>query len=215
MRIVIVEDHVLTRDLLHLLCKRDFNYEVVGEAGDGRQAIEVIIRCQPDLVLLDLHLPELNGFGVAETLRRTNCRSKILALSSHCDDYTVYWMEQARLDGFVDKMASLVVNLRQAIAAVAEGHDYFSESYQRIRAARRTDPDAFDKILTEREQEILAMLGDMRTDLEISDRLGITEATVEKHRANMLRKLNLVNRIALVRYAHEHGFTQAVGRREL
>src|ERR1700722_1072595 len=120
MRIVIVEDHYLTRDLLHLLCKQDLDREVVGEAGDGREAVEVIVRCKPDLVLLDLRLPEFGGFWVVDTIRRMGCRPRILALSSFCDDYTVYWIEQMQLDGFVDKMASLVSDLQEAIAKVID-----------------------------------------------------------------------------------------------
>jgi NarL family two-component system response regulator LiaR len=211
MKIVIVEDHVLTRDLLHLLCKRELNHEVVGEAADGQQAVEVIVRCKPDLVLLDLHLPEFSGFCVVETIRKAGCRPRILALSSFCDDYTVYWIEQVRLDGFVDKMASLVSNLQDAIVAVAEGRGYFCDSYNRLKSARRVDPAAFDKVLTDREQGILTMIGDMLTDHEIAERLEISDLTVEKHRSNMLRKLGLGNRTLLARYAHEHGFTQGVG----
>jgi len=211
MRIVIVEDHVLTRDFLGLLCRRELHHEVVGEAGDGPQAVEVIVRSKPDLVLLDLHLPEFGGFVVVETIRRAGCRARILALSSFCDDYTVYWIEKVRIDGFVDKLASLVSNLQEAIARVAEGRTYFSDSYSTVRAKRHLDPDSFDKMLTEREQGILAMIGDMLTDREIAERLEISELTVEKHRGNMLRKLDLGNRVALVRYAKGHGFTQTVG----
>jgi len=211
MRIVIVEDHALTRDLLHLLCKRDLNHEVVGEAADGRQAVEVIIRCKPDLVLLDLHLPEYSGFCVAEIIRRAGCRPRILALSSFCNDYTVYWIERIQFDGFVDKMASLVTNLQEAIATVAEGRAYFSDAYCKIKAARRQNPEAFEKVLTEREQRILAMIGDLLTDREIAERLEISGLTVEKHRSNMQRKLGLDNRTVLTRYAYQHGFTEAVG----
>jgi DNA-binding NarL/FixJ family response regulator len=211
MRIVIVEDHGLTRDLLTLLCQRDLHHEIVGEASDGPQAVEVIVRCKPDLVLLDLHLPEFCGFGVVETIRRAGCRPRILALSSHCDDYTVYCIEHAKFDGFVDKLASLVINLQDAIAMVAQGRSYFSNSYYKIKAARHMNPEAFDKILTTREQRILSMIGDFLTDDEIAGRLTISDMTVEKHRGNMLHKLGLENRAALVRYAHEHGFTQAVG----
>jgi DNA-binding NarL/FixJ family response regulator len=211
MKIVIVDDHGLTRELLHLLCQRDLEHEVVGEAADGDEAVEVILRCRPDLVLLDLHLPKLNGFRVAELIQRTGHRPRILALSSHCDDYTVYWIEQIRFDGFVDKMASLVANLKEAITSVSTGRAYFSDSFKKISAARRTDPEAFDKILTWREQKILAMVGDLLTDSEIAACLSISNLTVEKHRGNILKKLNLGNRIELTRYAHERGFTQAVG----
>jgi DNA-binding NarL/FixJ family response regulator len=210
MRIVIVEDHVLTRDLLHLLCRQDLNHDVVGEAADGPQAVEVIVRCKPELVLLDLHLPHFGGLRVVDTVRRAGLRPRILALSSFCNDYTVHWIERVQLDGFVDKLASLVSNLQEAIATVAAGRRYYSETYQRIKAARQADPAAFEKILTDQEQKVLAMIGDMLTDVEIAKRLDISELTVEKHRGNMQRKLDIPNRAGLARYASEHGFTQSV-----
>ena len=208
MKIVIVEDHVLTRDLLHLLCERDLHHQVVGQAGDGREGVEVILRSDPDLVLLDLHLPELSGFGVAEILHQAGCRPRILALSSHCDAYTVYRIEHIRIDGFVDKMFSLVSNLQEAITTVAAGRSYFSDSYRRAKTERRDNPEAFDKVLSPQEQRILVMVGDMLVDREIAERLAISDLTVEKHRANMQRKLALGSRMELIRYARRHGFTE-------
>jgi DNA-binding NarL/FixJ family response regulator len=206
-RIVIVEDHLMFREVLRKVCREELRHEVVGEADHGLRALELIARVAPDLVLLDLHLPGLDGFGVAQELRRRAPQVKILVLSSHCDEYTVYEAERLRVQGFVDKNTNSVATLKDAIGALAEGRVWFSEAFQRTKAARRRDPLAFDKILTERERSILILLGVPLSDAEIAQRLGIMADTVEKHRFNILRKLDLKTTTELVRYAREHGFT--------
>jgi DNA-binding NarL/FixJ family response regulator len=206
-RIVIVEDHLMFREVLRKVCREELRLEVVGEADHGLRALELIERVSPDLVLLDLHLPGLDGFGVVQELRQRVPQMKILVLSSHCDEYTVFEAERLRVQGFVDKNTNSVETLKSAIAAVTEGRMWFSEAFQRSKAARRRDPLAFDKILTDRERSILVLLGVPLTDPEIAQRLGITTETVEKHRFNILRKLDLTTTTELVRYAREHGFT--------
>jgi len=118
-RIVIVEDHLMFREVLRKVCGEELQHEVVGEAGDGTKAVEVVGRTLPDLVLLDLHLPSLDGFGVVEAIRKQAPHVKILVLSSHCDEYTVFRSEKAHVQGFVDKNTNSVATLKLAIAAVA------------------------------------------------------------------------------------------------
>lgn len=207
MRIVIVEDHQMFREVLRKVCAEDLRHDVVGEAADGKHAVEIVARLAPDLVLLDLHLPGLDGFGVVEQIRQTNPKVRILVLSSHCDEYTVFRSEKLHVQGFVDKNTNSVATLKSAIHAVSEGRAWFSEAFQKTKAARRKDPLAFDKILTERERTILILIGVPLTDAEISAQLGIALDTVEKHRFNILRKLELKTTTELVRYAREHGFT--------
>jgi two-component system response regulator NreC len=161
----------------------------------------------PDLVLLDLHLPSLDGFGVVEAIRKKAPQVKILILSSHCDEYTVFRSEKVRVQGFVDKNTNSVAMLRTAIGAVAEGKVWFSEAFLRAKAARHRDPRSFDKLLTERERSVLALVGQPLTDAEISVELDISEQTVEKHRFNILHKLDVQSTTELIRYAREHGFT--------
>lgn len=207
MRIVIVEDHLMFREVLRKVCTADLGHEVVGEADHGERAIELITRETPDLVLLDLHLPGIDGFGVAEEIRRSAPLVKILILSSHCDEYAVFRAEQLRVQGFVDKNTNSVETLKLAITAITEGRSWFSELFLRAKAARRKDPLAFDKILTERERAILGLIGVPLSDAEIACEIGIAEVTVAKHRFNLLRKLDLKTTTELVRYAREHGFT--------
>lgn len=212
MRIVIVEDHVMFREVLRKVCEQDLHHEVVGEAGDGDRAVQLVTEMKPDLVLLDLHLPNLDGFGVVEAVRKALPNVRILVLSSHCDEFTVFRAERAHVQGFVDKNSNTVATLQEAINEVMEGRAWFSESFLRVKVARNNDPFSFDKLLGERERSVLALVGEPLGDAEIARRLHISVETVEKHRYNMLRKLGLANTTELMRYAREHGFTLSAPR---
>jgi DNA-binding NarL/FixJ family response regulator len=211
-RIVIVEDHKMFCEVLRKVCVQDLHHHVVGEAADGRRAVELVLEKTPDLVLLDLHLPKLDGFGVVEAVRHAAPEIRILVLSSHCDDYTVFRAEKARVQGFVDKNTNTVAILKDAIAAVSEGRVYFSAEFMRVKAARHGNPASFDKLLTDRERDALALLGQQQTLDEIAAALRISRGTVEKHRSNILHKLGLQTTSELVRYALDHGFTLAASR---
>lgn len=209
-RIVIVEDHLMFREILRKICETDLPHKVVGEAGDGRQAIAMVQKTKPDLVLLDLHLPNIDGFGVIEQIRKELPEVLVLVLSSHCDDYTVYRAERAGVQGFVDKNTNSVTALKQAIEQVTHGKAAFSEAFNRIRAKRRADPVSFDKVLGNREREVLMLVGQSMRDSEIAAKLNISEQTVATHRLNVIRKLGLNNTTELMRYARDHGFNLSV-----
>ena len=206
MRIVIVEDHLLFREILRKLCADELRHEVVGEAGDGESAVELIARVAPDLVLLDLHLPKLDGFGVLDAIRQAAPRLKVLVLSSHCDEYTVFRAERARVQGFVDKNTNTVATLKQAITTVEDGRVWYSDAFKKTKAARHEDPKSFDKLLGDRERDVLVQIGALVALPEIARRLGLSCDTVEKHRSNLLKKLNLASTADLARYARERGF---------
>lgn len=195
------------REVLRKVCTDELKHEVVGEAADGRRAVELVAAQRPDLVLLDLHLPGLDGFGVVAEIRKQAPELRILVLSSHCDEFTVFQAERARVNGFVDKNTNTVATLKKAIDSVGAGRVWFSETFLKVKAARHRDPSSFDKLLTDRERSILALLGAPMSDQEVAVRLAISQETVEKHRFNILRKLDLSTTTELVRYAHEHGFT--------
>jgi two-component system response regulator NreC len=202
------------REVLRKVCARDLRHEVVGEAADGQGAVRLALETKPDLVLLDLHLPKLDGFGVVEAIRQVAPTMRILVLSSHCDDYTVFRAEKAHVNGFVDKNTNTVAILKKAITAVCDGRTFFSEEFLRLKAARHDDPHSFDKLLTDRERSVLALIGEPFQDWEIAMRLHLAEPTVEKHRFNILKKLELKSTAELVRYARDHGFTLAAPRRD-
>jgi DNA-binding NarL/FixJ family response regulator len=210
-KIAIVEDHLMFREVLRKICA-DLQHTVVGEADDGRKAVEMVTKAKPELLLLDLHLPNLDGFGVVEEIRRTLPDVRVLVLSSHCDEYTVFRADRARVQGFVDKNTNTVDALKKAIEAVAAGRTSFSPAFLRSKKARHDDPQSFDKLLTDRERTILSLLAAPMTDPEIATRLSISNETVEKHRFNLLRKLGLSTTMELVRYARDHGFNLSAPR---
>lgn len=195
------------REVLRKVCAEELRHEIVGEAGDGRTAVGLALTTSPDLVLLDLHLPNLDGFGVVEALRKIAPEIRILVLSSHCDEYTVWRAERARVLGFVDKNTNTVATLKDAIAAVSAGRTYFSDTFKRVKAARIKDAQSFDKVLTNRELDVLALIGVPLNDDEIAHQLKLSAGTVAKHRFNALRKLELRSLSELVRYARDHGLT--------
>jgi DNA-binding NarL/FixJ family response regulator len=197
------------REVLRRVCSEDLQHTVAGEASDGRRAVQLVTDTMPDLVLLDLHLPGLDGFRVVEEVRKIAPHIRVLVLSSHCDEYTVFQAERAHVNGFVDKNTNTVATLKQAIEAVVHGKVWFSETFQKVKAARHRDPNSFDKLLTDRERAVLVLLGEPQSDQEIAQHLAISQETVEKHRFNILRKLELSTTTQLVRYAREHGFTLA------
>lgn len=196
------------------MCAVDLGHDVVGEADDGQRAVEMIGRTRPQLVLLDLQLPTLDGFGVVAAIRLIAPEVKILILSSHCDRYTVFRADAANVQGFVDKNTNSVTAVKDALEAIQEGTKWFSPAFLRVRATHRQDPNAFDKILTDRECAVLALAGVPLSDREIAGELGISPETAEKHRSNILRKLDLQTGVELVRYARTNGFTLAARRND-
>jgi DNA-binding NarL/FixJ family response regulator len=209
MNIVIVEDHTMFREVLVKVC-RELSLEVIGETGDGRQGLGMVAALRPNLLLLDLQLPSLDGFAVIEGTRYAAPDTRILVLSSHCDDATVWRLEQPNVQGFLDKNTNAVAALKIAIGIVASGGTSFSAAFERIREARAADPHSFDKLLSNREREIVTLLAIPLCDDGIAARLKISRQTVEKHRLTILRKLRLESTIQLVRYARDHGFTPLI-----
>lgn len=211
MKLVVVDDHRMLRDMLCNACIREFGHEVLAEAGNGKDAIESILRCKPDLVLLDIQLPDMNGFEVIEVIRRAGSDAKILLISGYCDPHTVYLVEKAQVQGFVDKPNSVTGSLREALAALARGGSYFSEAFLQVQSSRKRDPRSFDKLLSDTEQRLLAMIGELLSDREIARRLEISELTVEKHRFNIRRKLGMGSKAELLRYVRDNGFMLRTG----
>lgn len=208
LRVVIVEDEALLRDLLCSVCAREFQHEVIAALSDGHAAVDAIVRGAPDMVLLDLRLPQLDGLDVVAEVRARGLAPRVLVLSAVCDAYTVRKVERAEISGFLHKTATMLPNLRQAMNVVAAGGSFFCPSFRQIKARNASDSDFFEKILSPREQTVLAMLSDGMTDREIGSALGLSPRTVESHRMNMLRKLGLGSKLGLERYAKSCGFTQ-------
>jgi two-component system response regulator NreC len=207
-KIVVIEDQTMIRDLLVWACRSAFAPAEIGQAGDGASALKQCEELRPDLIILDLELPDMDGLDLLPELRRLSPGAKIIALSTHTDDVTVHRVIQARIEGFVDKNAQPMDVLREAVATVMDGRQYFSPVIREVRLALRNAPAAFNKLLTDREQEVLGQIGLGLTNDEIADQLGLRVVTVQNHRSNIMNKLGLHSSSHLIRYAIEKGFTR-------
>lgn len=199
----------MMRDLLRRACERDFGAEVVLECAAAAEVLAGVARTKPNLVILDLQLADGDGLALLADLRKLHGGLKILILSSRCDAYTVYRVERARADGFIDKGSQTVDMLGSAFAALAVGRVWYSPAFAKLRQERLRDPLSFDKLLTDREQTVLALLGDCFDDREIGAQLRISSETAAKHRFNLLHKLGLKSTPELMRYARAQGFSSA------
>lgn len=209
-KVVIVEDHRLFREGLKSLLADKPDFEMVGEAGDGLEAIRCIRKHQPNLVLLDLSMPKMNGISVMREIKGQYPEIKILALTIHESDQYVLEAFEAGADGYCLKDAGRN-ELRVAVDSVLQGKRYISPSISdsvlegyltgRKKLKSKTSWDT----ITPREREVLKLLGEGYQNKEISDMLHISVKTVEKHRANIMSKLDLHNAAALTAYAIDHG----------
>jgi DNA-binding NarL/FixJ family response regulator len=213
MKIAIVEDERLFRDVLRKVCAADLGHEVVGEAGTGREALLVVPAAIPDLVVLDINLPDMDGLDVLRQLRRKRALLKALLISSYFDEYTFCRIERASVQGFIDKSTNTVAELGLAISAIEGGSTYFPKMFAEARQAHLRNPFAFDKVLTDREQTILSLIGEPLSDAEIALQLDLSPETVEKHRFNIMRKLDLRSRAESARFARRCGLTRPAARR--
>jgi DNA-binding NarL/FixJ family response regulator len=209
-QVFIVEDHRLFREGLKAMLSLGSEYEIIGEAEDGLEAIRRIKKHKPDLVLLDLSMPRMNGFSVLREIKGAMPEVKILVLSIHESDQYVLQAFEARADGYAIKDSSRE-EFRIAIRSVLDGKKYISpgvagnvlEGYLDGRKTLKSK-SALDTV-TEREKEILKLLGEGYQNKEIADLVHISVKTVEKHRANIMAKLDLHNAAALTAFAFEHG----------
>ncbi len=208
MKIAIVEDERLFREVLRSVCISELGHQVVGEAGTGRDALSVIASTLPDLVILDIHLPDMDGFEVLRIVRRRRALIKALVISSYFNEYTLCRTERAGVQGFIDKSTNTVDELGRAIRAIDAGKTFFPRQFTEARREHGRNPVAFDKVLTDREQTVLSLVGEPLSDAEIAIDLGLSPETVEKHRFNIMRKLGLRSRAESARFARRCGLTK-------
>jgi len=206
-RIVIAEDQRLVRELMATLLGRESDMAIVGEASTGPEALRAVHACHPDVLLLDIGLPELDGVEVARTLRKESAPSRIIALSVHTERRFVQEMLQIGVEGYIVKSAA-VKELVQAIRTVMEGRVYLSPEIAH-EALERMGPVSLSRIarLGRRERQVLALLADGKRSTEIASTLAISVATVEVHRRNIMRKLDLHTVAELTKYAIREGLT--------
>lgn len=209
-RIVIAEDHTILREGLRSLLCSDPEFDVVGEAEDGRDAIRCVEALSPDLVLMDLSMPRMNGLDAIKEIKKQNPEIKIIVLTVHKTEEYILATLQAGADGYLLKDATHS-ELVMAIKNVLAGKRYLSpgisekviEGYLEGRRTLKTK-SSWDT-LTQREREILKLIAEGYKNKEVADYLYISLKTVEKHRSNLMRKLDLHNVAALTAFAAEKG----------
>lgn len=208
MKIVLIEDQAMFRDLLQKICRRYFHFTVVAEADAAATGLALCRQHKPDLVLLDLNLPDRDGVSIAGELLAMDPPPRILALSSECDDFTLYRVLNSGMHGYVDKNRQTVETLKLAMDELLRGRTYFAEVVEQVRRRLRMEPRAFPKVLTGREQELLVLLGVGLTDDEVAHELGLSRHTVQLHRRHIMGKLDVHRTPDLIRFAVSKGFSK-------
>ena len=207
-KLAIVEDQELFRRLLVGLCTTQFGFTVVCDAGSKAEALERVPAANPEVLLLDLHLPDGDGLDVAKRLYELLPDLKVVALTSLHDEVTIHRIRAMGVQGFVDKNVQKPEVLRNAIEAVVSGRVFFAEVVQQVQQAMRNDPQSFTKILSDREQQLLQLLGRGLSNEEAAAQMGLTAWTVHSHRRNIMKKLGASTQAELMRYALRKGFVR-------
>jgi DNA-binding NarL/FixJ family response regulator len=209
-RVVVADDHTLFRSGLRALIDGFVGITVVGEAGDGREALRLVAEHRPDVVLMDISMPDLNGLEAAAQVVRDFPEVKALVLSMHPDEAYVNRALKAGATGYLLKTAS-GPELEMAIRAVARGDLYLGPRVAKrvlpdylTRRGDAEPPDAMER-LTRRQREILQLVAEGRTSKQIAQHLGLSVKTVERHRADVMHRLDIHDIAGLVRWAVGHG----------
>lgn len=210
-RIVIADDHAVVREGIRHVLGASPDFEVVGEAGTGREAVRVTETHKPDVVVLDISMPDGGGLDVIGRVRLSAPASRVLVLSIHDDERYVRESVRAGANGYLRK-DSTPAELRDAVRAVHRGDSYFSPAIaERLAAAERAAPEGEGPAgrlaaLTPRERDVLRGIVEGLSNKEIAARLLISTRTVESHRESLMQKLGVRNVAALTRLALEAGF---------
>jgi len=210
LRILLADDHAVMRTGLRALLERQPNMEVVGEAGNGREAIELAATHEPDVVVMDVGMPILNGIEATKAIVAKRPATAVVILSMHADEAYLLRALSAGARGYLLK-DSAAPDLIGAIQAVSQNKSFFSPKVSRILAEdyvrvlkQKGAVDSYD-LLTSREREILQLLAEGNTNKDIAASLNISPYTVETHRGHILQKLNLHNPAELILYAVRKG----------
>jgi DNA-binding NarL/FixJ family response regulator len=209
-RLLIADDHGVVRGGLRLLLDRQPDMDVVAEAADGADALRAALAARPDVCVLDVAMPVRTGIDVTRELRALAPEIGVLVLSMHDDERYVFEALKAGAGGYVLKREADQA-LVDAVRAVHRGEPFLTNAAERslVRAWMEDDAAGPREPLTPREQEVLKLIAEAHTNREIADVLHLAEKTIESHRANLLRKLGMRDRVELVRYAIRRGLVEA------
>jgi DNA-binding NarL/FixJ family response regulator len=212
--VLLAEDHAIVRQGLCALLKAEGCFRIVGEAHSGREAVELAAELMPDVILMDIAMPVLNGLEATRQILTANPVAKIIILSAHSDDAYIERMSDAGVVGFLEKQTSAEI-LTKAIREVAKGGTFFSPSIAR-RMSRDRQPRTREGLLkprghrlTARESEVLQLVAEGAANKQVAVKLGISIKTVEKHREHLMTKLNIHDTAGLTRYAISAGVIES------
>jgi len=213
--ILLAEDHAVVRQGLRTLLETDGACRVVGEAQTGREAVEMAAALDPDVILMDIAMPELNGLGATMQILAHNPKARVLILSAHSDDEYVERTTAVGTVGFLEKQTSAEI-LIKAIHEVAAGKIFYSPAIAKRLAGERKRPRDRDgrlkqnsSRLTSREEEVLQLVAEGNANKQVAGLLGISIKTVEKHRQHLMDKLDIHETAGLTRYAVAHGIIES------
>ena len=211
-RILLVDDHELMREGLRSILEGEENVEIVGEASSGREAVVLSRTLEPDVVVMDVGMKDLNGIDATRQIRREFPEIQVIALSSHSDSRYVSAILEAGACGYLLK-ANAYADLRKALQAAQQGKNYLCAEVTKgvvdaslHESASRVDPAVL--VLSEREREVLQLLAEGLTSPQIGKRLFIATSTVETHRRSIMRKLGIHSVADLTKWAIREGLTQ-------
>jgi DNA-binding NarL/FixJ family response regulator len=208
--VLIADDHGIVRGGLRLLLDRQPDMQVVAEAADGLEAVELALRERPDVCLLDVAMPRMTGLQATHQIRAYAPDIAVLLLSMHEDERYLFEALQAGAAGYVLKREADHA-LLTAVRAVMRGEPFMTNAAERslVREWMADDSTGPVEPLTPREREVLKLIAEAHTNRSIGELLHLAEKTVESHRANLLRKLGMRDRVELVRYAIRRGLIEA------
>jgi DNA-binding NarL/FixJ family response regulator len=207
MRVLIADDHGIVRSGLRLLLDRQSDIEVVAEAEDGIDAVEKAIQERPDVAILDISMPRMTGLQAVHEIKKQAPDTQVLILSMHDDERYLFEALRAGAAGYVLKRAA-DLDLLDAVRAAGRGEPFLTPAAQQALIRDFLDRDEEPSELTPREQEVVKLIAEAHTNREIAELLHLSEKTVESHRANILQKLGMRDRVELVRYAIRQGLVE-------
>ncbi len=204
-KVLLADDHTIVRQGLKLILSAQPDFEVIGEAANGREAAELAEKLRPDIVLMDVAMPELNGIEATRRMVAANSRIKVLVLSMHKEAVYVREVLKAGARGYILKDA-IDTELLNAIRSVARGDGYISPAVSGALLSdyRQNLTDPMDA-LTGREREVLQLIAEGKTNKEVATKLNLSVYTVDSHRGKIMEKLNLHSTGELVRFAMKRG----------
>ncbi len=213
--VLLAEDHAIVRQGICALLKADGQFSIAGEARTGREAVDMARTLKPDVILMDIAMPVLNGLEATRQVLAANPAARIVMLPAHSDDVYVERMTEAGVVGFLEKQTSADI-LTKAIREVAKGSSFFSPSIAKRLAHDPNKPRDRDGMikpnasrLTSRESEVLQLVAEGSANKQVAAELGISIKTVEKHRQHLMDKLNIHDTAGLTRYAISAGVIES------